>query len=141
MRSVVAGQVNSPVQGRTHVRIAAEVLVEEGRLFQGMDVAGIELECAFELLRGLLVYLPKQSVQPQTIFAFELKLLRELGLTPDLAKARLTPGAKQIVTALSASDWTAVARLKLSEAQLTELRRFQRSRSMPHETATSLRSP
>ena len=82
------------------------------------------LPAAFELLRGLLAHLPKQSAQPQTIFAFELKLLRELGLTPDLAKARLTPGAKQIVTALSASDWTAVARLKLSEAQLTELRRF-----------------
>jgi len=82
------------------------------------------LPAAFELLRGLLAHLPKQSAQPQTIFAFELKLLRELGLTPDLAKGRLTPGAKQIVTALSASDWPAVARLKLSEAQLTELRRF-----------------
>ncbi len=82
------------------------------------------LPATFELLRGLLAHLPKQSAQPQTIFAFELKLLRELGLTPDLAKGRLTPGAKQIVTALSASDWPAVARLKLSEAQLTELRRF-----------------
>ncbi len=82
------------------------------------------LPAAFELLRGLLAHLPKQSAQPQTIFAFELRLLRELGLTPDLAKGRLTPGAKQIVTALSASDWPAVARLKLSEAQLTELRRF-----------------
>src|SRR5437667_12146800 len=37
------------------------------------------LPAAFELLRGLLAHLPKQSAQPQTIFAFELKLLRELG--------------------------------------------------------------
>ena len=82
------------------------------------------LPAAYELLRGLLAHLPEQSVQPQTIFAFELKLLNEFGLKPDLAKSKLTPGAKQIVNALSASDWPAVARLKLSEAQVTELRQF-----------------
>ncbi len=82
------------------------------------------LAAAFELLRGLLDHLPEQSVQPQTIFAFELKLLNEFGLKPDLAKSRLAPGAKQIVSALSANAWPAVARLKLSEAQVTELRQF-----------------
>jgi len=82
------------------------------------------LPAAYELLRGLLAHLPEQSVQPQTIFAFELKLLNEFGLKPDLAKSRLAPGAKQIVSALSANAWPAVARLKLREAQVTELRQF-----------------
>jgi DNA repair protein RecO (recombination protein O) len=82
------------------------------------------LPAAFELLRGLLDHLPKQPPQPQSIFAFELKLLNELGLKPDLAKSKLTPGAKQIVNVLSGSDWSAVSRLKLSEAQLMELRQF-----------------
>lgn len=82
------------------------------------------LPAVYELLRGLLNHLPKQPPQSQTIFAFELKLLNELGLRPDLAKSRLTPGAKRIVNALSANDWPAVTRLKLSEAQVGELRQF-----------------
>jgi DNA repair protein RecO (recombination protein O) len=82
------------------------------------------LPAVFDLFRSLLGHLPKQPTQPQTIFAFELKLLCELGLKPDLVKSRLTPGAKQIVNALWANDWSAVARLKLSESQMMELRQF-----------------
>ena len=79
---------------------------------------------SFRLMTDVLNHLPKQPPQPQTIFTFELKLLNELGLKPDLAKSKLTPGAKGIVSALSATDWPAVSRLKLSEAQVTELRQF-----------------
>jgi DNA repair protein RecO (recombination protein O) len=82
------------------------------------------LPAIFELMRGLLAHLPKQAPQPQTVFAFELKLLNELGLNPDLAKSRLTPGAKQIINALSEKNWPSVPRLKLSEAQVAELRQF-----------------
>ncbi len=82
------------------------------------------LPAVYELLRGLLEHLVKQPPQPQTIFAFELKLLNELGLKPDLAKSHLTPGARQIVNALSTNDWQAESRLKLSKAQATELRQF-----------------
>ena len=82
------------------------------------------LTFVYELMSSLLDHLPKQPPRPQTIFAFELKLLNELGLTPDLSKAKLTPGAKCIVSALSTSGWPALSRLKLSEAQVTELRQF-----------------
>jgi DNA repair protein RecO (recombination protein O) len=77
-----------------------------------------------ELMRSLVVYVPRHPPQPQTIFAFELKLLNELGLKPDLAKSKLTPGVKRIVNALWTSEWPTVPRLKLSEAQVTELRQF-----------------
>ena len=82
------------------------------------------LPTIFPLMTELLDHLPKQPPQPQTIFAFELKLLNELGLKPDLAKSKLTAGAKRIVNALSTNDWQSVSRLKLSEAQVTELRQF-----------------
>jgi DNA repair protein RecO (recombination protein O) len=82
------------------------------------------LPAVYELMRGLLDHLPKQPPQPQTVFAFELKLLNELGLKPDLTKSHLTPGAKQVVNALLTNDWRVVSRLKLSEAQVTELRQF-----------------
>ena len=82
------------------------------------------LPAVFELMRGFLAAVPRAPQLPQTIFAFELKLLKELGLQPDLAKSHLTPGAKRIVRALADNEWTAVARLKLSEAQNSELRQF-----------------
>ena len=82
------------------------------------------LPVVYELMRGVLDHLLKPPARAQTLFAFELKLLNELGLKPDLAKSKLTPGAKQIVRALSANDWPRVSRLKLSAAQATELGQY-----------------
>lgn len=78
----------------------------------------------FALTRAFLKHLCGPPPRPQNIFALELKLLRELGLEPDLEETRLTPGAKQIVRALLEGDWDATARLKLSGAQAGELRQF-----------------
>ena len=82
------------------------------------------LPTVFKLMTDLLNYLPTRPLQSATTFTFEIKLLVELGLKPDLSKSKLTRGAKQIVSALSTNDWPAVSRLKLSEAQVTELRQF-----------------
>jgi len=82
------------------------------------------LPATFALMLGLLQHLPAQAPQPQTIFAFEFKLLTELGLQPDREKARLNPGTKQLLKALTDLDWSVLSRLKLSEAQIAELRQF-----------------
>ena len=58
------------------------------------------------------------------VFAFELKLLHELGLQPDLYKLKLTPGAKQIIRLLAQGDWPAVLRLRLTPTQTEELTQF-----------------
>jgi len=78
----------------------------------------------FELLRGFLKLLCEQSPQPQTIFALELKLLRELGLEPGFEEKPLTPGAKKIAGSFLENDWTAISRLKLSDVQTAELRQW-----------------
>lgn len=78
----------------------------------------------FELTRSFLKSLCEQMPSPQNIFVLELKLLRELGLAPDLEAARLTPGAKKIIGALLQSDWKTSATLKLSRAQGDELREW-----------------
>jgi DNA repair protein RecO (recombination protein O) len=78
----------------------------------------------FELMIGLLQHLLAHPPEAQTVFSFELRLLAELGLKPDLAQSRLNPGARQFVQALSESDWPVIARLKLSHEQLRELRQF-----------------
>jgi DNA repair protein RecO (recombination protein O) len=82
------------------------------------------LPVAYELMHGFLTALPHTPPQPQTVFAFELKLLNDLGLQPDLEKSKLTPGARQIIRALIEAEWPAVSRLKLSEAQVQELGQF-----------------
>jgi DNA repair protein RecO (recombination protein O) len=78
----------------------------------------------FSLLTGFLKHLSKQPPQSQTLFAFEIKLLSELGLQPDLEKDKLSPDLKQILRILLVSEWPALSRLKLSPAQITGLRQF-----------------
>ena len=78
----------------------------------------------FELVRGFLQHLCAQPPRPQTIFVLELKLLRELGLEPDLAETRLTPGAKKIVQALLQTDWANSSRWQLSAPQSEEMRQL-----------------
>ncbi len=78
----------------------------------------------FQLLSGVLAHLPSQAPQPKTIFAFEMKLLNELGLKPDFAGAKLSAGSKQILRRLLELGWPELARLKLSEVQLAEIRQF-----------------
>jgi DNA repair protein RecO (recombination protein O) len=78
----------------------------------------------FELLRGFLSCLDAYPPQPQNIFALELKLLRELGLAPNLAETSLTAEARKIAQGLLAEDWTGVARWSVSPARAAELRQF-----------------
>jgi DNA repair protein RecO (recombination protein O) len=82
------------------------------------------LPAVFELLHGFLDCLCRQRPAAQLVFAFELKLLRELGLNPDLRKTNLTAGAKQIVRAFLKNGWQACLRFKLARAQKSELRQF-----------------
>jgi DNA repair protein RecO (recombination protein O) len=82
------------------------------------------LPAIFELMRSFLSVLSQNPPQPRNMFAFELKLLNELGLKPDLVKSRLTLGTKKIVKALLDNDWQKISQLKLSDAQNTELNRF-----------------
>ena len=82
------------------------------------------LPAVFALLREFLVSLCRHPSAPQTVLAFELKFLNELGLNPDWGETQLTPGAKQIVRALTQAGWPACLRLKPTTAQTGELRRF-----------------
>jgi len=78
----------------------------------------------FEVVRSFLALLCQQAALPQMIYALELKLLHLLGLEPDFEETRLTPGTKKIAQTLLESDWANVSRLKLSEAQNSEVRQW-----------------
>ena len=82
------------------------------------------LPAVFELLRGFLDCLCEKKPAAQIIFAFELKLLHELGLEPDWSKTNLAAGTKKIAGTLAQKDWAAGLRLKLAKTQAEELRQF-----------------
>ena len=78
----------------------------------------------YQLVRAALAELPKTDPTPRTLFAFELKLLTELGLAPDLADTTLSPGSRQLADRLTTGDWALISKRKLSELQTRELRQF-----------------
>jgi DNA repair protein RecO (recombination protein O) len=78
----------------------------------------------YEQFAALLQHLPRQAARSATIFAFEIKLLNQLGLKPDLATARLSPGARQLLEKFIEMDWPSIGRLRLSAMQEAELRHY-----------------
>jgi DNA repair protein RecO (recombination protein O) len=82
------------------------------------------LPAVYGLMRGFLHQLCLQKTAPQLIFALELKLLLDLGLSPNLAESNLAAGTKKIASILAQQDWAAGLRLKLTGAQEAELRSF-----------------
>jgi hypothetical protein len=78
----------------------------------------------YTLMNGVLGQLCNHGPQAQTVPAFELKLLAELGLQPDLEKEKLKPDLRQILRVLHEGDWAKISKLKLATAQLAALNRF-----------------
>jgi DNA repair protein RecO (recombination protein O) len=68
------------------------------------------LEGVFGLMVGLIGHLQQGPVVPHTIFAFELKLLEELGLSPQFEETSLAPGTRRLASTLCASDWRVISR-------------------------------
>jgi len=85
---------------------------------------GTPLPAVYELMLGFLDQLCQRPAQPQTVFAFELKLLQELGLKPDWNRTRLSSGAGKISQILTQGGWPACARLRLTGGQIAELGEF-----------------
>jgi DNA repair protein RecO (recombination protein O) len=78
----------------------------------------------FQLMRGFLKHLTDHPPLPQILFGFEIKLLSEQGLQPDLESNKLSPDLKQILRILLVSEWSTLARIKLTKSQITGLRQF-----------------
>lgn len=76
------------------------------------------------LYAGLLEHLSKQPPKPRTVFAFELKLLRELGLEPDVDEGKLAEGTKELVTALLESGWSQLSDLHPAATQARAVQQF-----------------
>lgn len=79
---------------------------------------------AFALMAGLVETLSTSPPMPHLELAFELKLLKELGLNPALKSGSLSPGARRIAAKCVELDWPALPRLKLTPVQRQEISRY-----------------
>ena len=68
-----------------------------------------------------LALLPDGGGSP---FPVEIKLLDELGMRPDFAESKLSPGARQILHRYAEDSWDAIRRLKISDVQTRDIRQF-----------------
>jgi len=94
------------------------------RLQQETTETDTSLPVIYELLRGFLDDLCTTEPAPQLLLALELKILRETGLQPDWSETNLVPGTRKAAAAMMANDRPANLRLKLTPAQIGELRQF-----------------
>ena len=82
------------------------------------------LAAVFELFQNFLETVAGREPSPQVIFAFELKMLRELGLGPDWSRTAMAAGTKKIAEALWQRDFASGLAVKMAAAQASELRQF-----------------
>jgi len=80
-----------------------------------------------ELMTDALTALSQGPARPLTVFAFEMKLLNELGLRPGMAGADLSLGSREILGKCAGSNWQTLTRLKLTSAQIHEISKFLNS--------------
>lgn len=87
-----------------------------------------ETETPLPGISGLFVsfirILSAAPARPRNVLAFELRLLEELGLAPDLEKTRLSLAGRRLVARLQAGDWAELERLQPSGAEAREARQF-----------------
>jgi DNA repair protein RecO (recombination protein O) len=94
------------------------------RLIEQSTETETPLPVVFQLLCAFLGHLTAGPPQPHAVFAFELKLLAELGQAPDPARATVSPGSRQILQRLGEAEWGTLSRLQPSAAQIREIGLF-----------------
>jgi DNA repair protein RecO (recombination protein O) len=78
----------------------------------------------YDLVKNALRLILSGPPTALSVFAFEIRLLNELGQGPDWEESKLSPGTRQVTQILANGEWSMLGRLKISEAQQRELRQF-----------------
>ena len=78
----------------------------------------------FMILKEFLDGLPTMAVAPRTVFAFELKLLVQMGLDASAEAKGLSSPVRDAIRMLEYNSWQEISRLKLDRPHATELRQF-----------------
>jgi DNA repair protein RecO (recombination protein O) len=121
LREVSLRETHQPIRVdilRLHQAAYASAFVEQATEME------TPLQNVFELFLEFLKRLCETKTPAQIIFAFELKSLRELGLEPNWPETNLLAGTKKIAAILARKNFAAAENLKMTKAQVEELRQF-----------------
>lgn len=121
LREVMLRETNSPL--RTELGFLQQASYCSTLIEQTTETQ-TPLPEIYKLFRGFLHALPKQPPKPRTVFAFELKLLGNLGLAPDISESKLSPEAQTLVNALIETDWDGLPALRATAAQANAIKQF-----------------
>jgi DNA repair protein RecO (recombination protein O) len=119
LREVVLRETHPALRtdlGRLRRAAYAALLVEKA------TEAETPVSAVYALLRDFLSLDPVPG--GQSVLSFELKLLAESGLAPDLAASRLSAGARQAAQFLTDVPLATCTQVALTPGQLRELSRF-----------------
>jgi DNA repair protein RecO (recombination protein O) len=85
-----------------------------------------EFDAPLPGLFDLLISALKIQILPNalTVYAFETKLLHQLGLKPDFRKAGISPGSAEILERITDANWATIQRIRPSEPQTREVGKF-----------------
>ena len=96
------------------------------RLIEQTTETETPLPAFYELFVDALSSLPRKPPRVLAVYAFEIKLLHELGLAPDLAKCALSPAAKAALSRIAGADWPELTDFTLPQEQDVAISRFLR---------------
>lgn len=88
------------------------------RLIEQTTESETPLPEIYELFAAFLDALTRRPANPITVMAFEVKMLAELGLSPQEGKTAA------VTERLALMEWEAIGELTLAETELRELRQF-----------------
>lgn len=84
------------------------------------------------LFEEALGFLEIHPPRPQSVFAFEFRLLEHHGLEPDIERSSMSDGAKAIARRFREPGWDNLSRLQLTSIQKAELDRFLQTYLLMH---------
>src|SRR5690349_13798465 len=70
----------------------------------------------YDLFSSFVNHVASSEAKPRNVFAFELKLLRALGLEPD-AEEKFPEATRQLISELTESPWDGLVKLRATTAQ------------------------
>ena len=94
------------------------------KLIEQTTEIGTPIPEIYDLLAGALKILPERAPRCLTVYAFEMKLLLELGVQPDLANCPLRSASKAVLGQISSADWRAISQVTLDSDADAEIGRF-----------------
>ncbi len=113
----------------THATLREDLgCLRQGSYFTTLVEATTEIDTPipgiYALLKDAVRVASTAPPRPETLFAFELKLLSDLGMAPDFSQTRLSPGTVKVAQALQSESWDFIGRIRTNQTQVTELKQF-----------------